>query len=90
MVCRPSVVVHTFELKYLLGQLANLNQILCVASLEWEKGCIRFLGRLDQNSGFHGNQKPPYIYNGGKCPIDSVFSFDGIFIKLADIKLAHA
>ena len=24
---------HTFELEYLWGQLANLNQILCVASL---------------------------------------------------------
>ena len=25
--------------------------------------CIRFLGRLDQNSGFHGNKKPPSTYN---------------------------
>ena len=45
---------HTFELEYLWSQLASLDQILCVASLGWVKGCIRFWGRLDQNSGFHG------------------------------------
>ena len=55
---------HTFELEYLWSQLANLNEILCVASLGWGKGCIRFWGRLDQNSGFHGNRKPPLTYNG--------------------------
>ena len=54
----------TFELEYLWSQLANLDQILCVASLGWGKGCIRFWGRLDQNSGFHGNRKPPLTYNG--------------------------
>ena len=27
-------------------------------------GCIRFWGRLDQNSGFHDNRKPPLTYNG--------------------------
>ena len=60
MVRRPSVVVvHTFKPVYLWSQLANLDQILCVASLKWGKGCIRFWGRLDQNSGFHGNRKPP-------------------------------
>ena len=36
----------------------NLDQILCVASLGWGKGCIRFWGRLDRNSDFHGNRKP--------------------------------
>ena len=55
---------HTFELEYLWSKLANLDQILCVASLGWGKGCIRFLGRLDQNSCFHGNRKPPLTYNG--------------------------
>ena len=55
---------YTFELEYLWGQLANLDQILFVASLGWEKGCIRLWGRLDQNSGFHGNRKPPLTYNG--------------------------
>ena len=37
---------HTFELEYLWSQLANLDQILCVASLGWGKGCISFWGRL--------------------------------------------
>ena len=55
---------HTFELEYLWSQLATLDQILCVASLGWGKGCIRFWDRLDQNSGFHGNRKPPLTYNG--------------------------
>ena len=54
---------HTFELEYLWSQLANLDQILCVASLGWGKGCIRFRGRLVKNSGFHGNRKPPLTYN---------------------------
>ena len=55
-----SSIVHTFKLEYLWSQLVNLDQILCVASL----GCIRFWDRLDQNSGFHGNRKPPLTYNG--------------------------
>ena len=55
---------YTFELEYLCGQLANLDQILCVASLGEGKGCILFWGRLDQNSGVHGNRNPPLTYNG--------------------------
>ena len=55
---------YTFELKYLWGQLANLDQILCVASVRVGKGCIRFWGRLDQNAGVYGNRKPPLTYNG--------------------------
>ena len=62
--CLSVVVVHTFKLKYLWSQLANLDQILCVALLGWGKGCIRSWGRLDQNSGFHGNRKLPFTYNG--------------------------
>ena len=54
---------YTFELEYLWGQLANLDQILLVASLKVVKGCIIFWGRLDQNSGVHGNTKPPLTYN---------------------------
>ena len=54
---------HTFELEYLWSQLASLDQIFWVASLGWGKGC-KFWGRLDQNSGFHGNRKPPLSYNG--------------------------
>ena len=55
---------YTFELEYLWGQLANLDQILCVASLGVGKGCIMFWGRLDHNSGVHGKRKPPLTYNG--------------------------
>ena len=55
---------YTFELEYLWGQLANLDQILCGASLGVGKGCIMFWGWLDQNSGVHGNRKPPLTYNG--------------------------
>ena len=55
---------YTFELEYLWGQLASLDQILCVASLRVGKGCIRLSGRLDQESGFHGYRKPPLTYNG--------------------------
>ena len=53
IVCRPCV--HTLKLEYLWGKLASLDQILWVA-LGWGKGCIRFLHRLDQNSGYHSNQ----------------------------------
>ena len=76
MVRRPSVVVHTFKPVYLWSQLANLDQILCVASLEWGKGCIRFWGRLDQNFGFHGNRKPPLTYNGK----NNVSTFSRLFL----------
>ena len=38
---------YPFEPEYLWGQLANLDQILCVASLGVGKGCM-FWGRLDQ------------------------------------------
>ena len=50
--------------EYLWGQLASLDQILFIASLGVGKGCIVFWGRLDQNSGVHGNRKPPLTYNG--------------------------
>ena len=39
------VIVHTFKLEYLWSQLANLDYILCVASLGWGKGCMRFWGK---------------------------------------------
>ena len=54
--------LYTSKLEYLSGQLANLDQILCVASRGVGKGCIMFWGRLDQ-IGVHGNRKPPLIYN---------------------------
>ena len=53
---------YTFELEYLWGQLANVDQILCVASLGMGKGCIVFWGRLGQNSGVYGNRKPPLTH----------------------------
>ena len=56
--------IYPFELEYLSGQLDNLDQIWCVASLGVGKGCIMFWGRLDQNSGVHGNRNPPLTYNG--------------------------
>ena len=42
----------------------ELDQILVVAWLGVGKSCIMFWGRLDQNSGVHGNRKPPFTYNG--------------------------
>ena len=67
---------HTFELEYLWSQLANLHQILWLASLGWGKGCIWFWGRLDQNSGFHGNGKPSLTYNGE----NDVSTFSRLFL----------
>ena len=67
---------YTFELEYLWDQLANLDQILCVASLGVGKGCIMFWGWLDQNSGVHGNRKPPLTYNGE----NGVSTFSRLFL----------
>ena len=67
---------YTFELEYLWGKLANLDQILCVASLGVGKGCIMFWGRLDQNSGAHGNRKPTLTYNGK----NDVSTFSRLFL----------
>ena len=66
----------TFELEYLWSQLASLDHILCVPSLGWEKGWIRFWGRLDENSGFHGNRKPPLTYNRE----NDVFTFSRLLL----------
>ena len=35
-----------------------------------------FWGRLDQNSGFHGNRKPPLTYNGE----NDVSTFSRLFL----------
>ena len=67
---------YTFELEYLWGQLANLDQILCVASLRAGKGFVMFWGRLDQNSGVHGNRKAPLTYNGE----NGVFTFSRLLL----------
>ena len=100
MVCRPSVavvvhhrppssVLHTFKLEYLWTSWPILIK-LCVASLGWGKGCVRFWSRLDQNSGFHGNRKPPLTYNGENDV--STFSwlfFDPILFILAGNEDMH-
>ena len=85
MVNRPSVVVvNTFKLEYHWSQWADLDQILCVALLGFRKSCIRFWDRLDQNSGFHGDKKPPLTYNGGKrCLHFFSVVFDPILFILA-------
>ena len=67
---------YTFELDNLWDQLGNLDQILRVASLRVGKGCIMFWGRLDQNSGVHGNRKPPLTYNGE----NGVSTFSRLFL----------
>ena len=88
VVLPSSVIVHTFKLEYHWSQLANLDQILCVASLLWGKGCIRFWGRLDQNSHFHGNRKPSLTFNGeNNVPFFSVV-FDPTLLKRPDLTLA--
>ena len=60
----PELKAHKVSLQYTNGlssstlsnlntsksQLASLDQILCFALLGWGKGCIRFWGRLEQNS----------------------------------------
>ena len=76
MVCCLSVVVLSFKLEYFWSHLTNLDQILYVASLGKGKGCIRFWGRLDQNSGFHGNREPPLTYNGE----NNVSTFSRLFL----------
>ena len=43
--------------------MANLYQILFESSLGWGKGCMRFWGRSDKNSSFHGNRKLTLTYN---------------------------
>ena len=47
-----------------------------MVSLGRGKACLRFWGRLDQNSGFHGNRKPPLTYNGE----NDVSTFSQLFL----------
>ena len=74
---------YTFELEYLWGKLANLDQILFVASLGVGKGCIMFWGRLDQNSGAHR------LIMGKCCLHASSFIFDRIIVKVAGNQDRH-
>ena len=84
MVRRPSVVIHTFKLKYLWSQLADLDQILCVALQGWWKGCISFWGRSDQNYGFHSSRNPHCIIIGKTMspPFLGCFHTPGIYDSL--------
>ena len=73
---------HTFELEYLWSQLANLDQILCVASLGWGKGCIRFWGRLTLA---HWTQV------SDRCPLGYLFQISCIWdIFLVFLLLAYS
>ena len=74
--CPWKTKIYTFELEYLSGQLAKLDQILYVASLGVGKCCIMFWGRLDQNCGANGNRKPPLTYNGE----NGVFTFSRLLL----------
>ena len=64
--CSPSssVIVHTFEQKYLQNQLANFMQFFSVASLGKGKGCIRFWGRDQVKTVVTMALKLPLTYNG--------------------------
>ena len=52
--------------------------------------CIMFRSRLDQNSGVHGNRKPPLTYNG-ENGVATFFSvpFEPILFILAGNKVMH-
>ena len=49
----------------------------------------KVLGRLDQNSGFHGNRKPPLTYNGENDVHLFSVVFDPILFILAGNKDMH-
>ena len=80
---------YTFELEYLWGQLASLDQILCVASLGVGKDCVMFWGRLDQNSGVHGNRKSPLTYNDENGVSTFSIAIDPILFILAGNEDMH-
>ena len=54
-----------FEVEFLKDQQAksHSNFILSITGVVGQ-GCIRFSGRLDKDSGFHGNGWLTLIYNG--------------------------
>ena len=57
---------YTFELElYIsLGPVGQSWSNFMCSITDVGKGCIMFWGRLDQNSGVHGNRKHPLTYNG--------------------------
>ena len=58
--------------------------------IELGEGCIMFWGRLDQNSGVHGNRNPPLTYNreNGVSTFVSV-AFDPILFIFAGKEDMH-
>ena len=65
---------HTFELEYLWSQLADLDQILCVASFGWGKGCIRFWGRWMKTLVSMATKSPHWFIMGKMmCPFLACF-----------------
>ena len=65
MARRPSVVPSSTLLNMNISEARwpILIKFFCESSLGWGKGCVRFGGRSDENSGFHGNRKLPLTYN---------------------------
>ena len=56
---------YTFELEYLWGQMANLDQILCVVSLGWER-LHNVLGQTGSKLWCAWQQKAPIDLQWGK------------------------
>ena len=70
-----SMLAHSVLIEYLKPVGQSWSYIMCNV-IGVGKSCVRFLGRLDQNSGFHGNRKPPLTYNGE----NDVSTFSRLFL----------
>ena len=55
---------YTFELESLWGQLANLDQILCVASFGLGKGCIMFKAKWIKTLVSMATERPHWLIMG--------------------------
>ena len=62
------------------------SNFMCSITRGVWKGCIMFWGWLDQNSGVHGNRKPPLTYNGE----NGVSTFSQLFLILSFLYLLVA
>ena len=69
---------QTFGLKYLWSQLANLDRILCVASLGWGKNCIRFWAVWIKTLVFMVTESPHWLIMGKMMspPFLGCFTFE--------------
>ena len=63
---RPSsyIIVRPFKIEYLLSLLASLVQILCVASLGWRKGCVRFGAHCIKTLVYMATESPRWLIMG--------------------------